>query len=287
MDNLPGGESVSDDVRREGAVEKEYDAVSRQYASKRFIVAYALAYFGLWTALLTPVVVSLAIKVQQVDPQTPARGLSLVLGIGAFLALASNPVFGRLSDRTTLRFGMRRPWLLGGAVAGALALLVIATAQSILAILIGWCIAQLAYNALYAAITALLPDQVPSEQRGRVSGILGVCQPPALVVGTFIAQLGSGTFWMFMGPAALGLVTIAGFVFVLKDDRRQHPAYRPPRYTPREFASSFWVNPRRHPDFGWAFLSRFLFFMAVATLITYQVYYLSGKLGVPTGRFRG
>jgi MFS family permease len=223
-------------------------------------------------------VVSLAIKVQQVDAQTPARSLSLVLGIGAFVALTSNPVFGKLSDRTTSRLGMRRPWLLGGAVAGTLTLLVVATASSIFAILIGWCLAQLAYNAVFAAVTAavtaLLPDQVPS-------GLLGVCQPSALVVGTFLAQLGSGTFWMFMAPAALGLVTVVGLVVALKDDRRKRPGYRPPRYTLREFANSFWVNPRRHPDFGWAFLSRFLLFMGVATLITYQVYYLSERLGMP------
>lgn len=281
MDNFPGGESTGGDIKREEAVERDYPAAPRGYAGRGFITAYALAYFGLWVALLTPVVVSLAIKVQQVDPQTPARSLSLVLGIGAFLALVSNPVFGKLSDRTTSRFGMRRPWLLGGAVAGALALLVVSTAQSTFVVLIGWCLAQLAYNVLYAAITALLPDQVPPGQRGKVSGILGMCQPAALVVGTFLVQLGSGAFWMFMGPAALGLLTVAGLVVVLKNDRRQHPNYRPPRYTLREFVGSFWVNPRRHPDFGWAFLSRFLLFMAVATLITYQVYYLSERLGMP------
>lgn len=282
MDNSPRGES-GDDTRRGEAVERDYYAATQGHADKGFIIAYALAYFGLWTALLTPVVVSLAMKVQQVAPQAPARSLSLVLGVGALLALTSNPVFGKLSDRTTSRFGMRRPWLLGGAVAGTLALLVVATAQSVAVILIGWCLAQLAYNALYAAITSLLPDQVPPGQRGRISGILGMCQPPALVVGTLLAQLVSGTFWMFMGPAAIGLVTVVGLVTVLKGDRRRPPDYRPPRYTWREFASSFWVDPRRHPDFGWAFLSRFLLFMAVATLITYQVYYLSGKLGVPTG----
>ena len=282
MDDFPEGAGACDDTRRGEAVERDYYSAPREYASKGFIVACALAYFGLWAALLTPVVVSLAVRVQQLDPQTPARSLSLVLGIGALFALASNPVFGRLSDRTSSRFGMRRPWLLGGAVAGTLALVVVATAQSIFAILIGWCVAQLAYNALLAAITALLPDQVPSAQRGRISGILGMCQPPALVAGTFLAQLGSSTFWMFMGPAVVALVTAVGLVVFLKDDRRRHPDYRPPRYTLQEFAGSFWVNPRRHPDFAWAFLSRFLLFMAVATLVTYQVYYLSEKLAIPT-----
>ena len=282
MDNFPGRRNAGDNIKREEAVQREHYATPQQYAGKGFITAYALAYFGLWTALLTPGIVSLAIKVQQIAPQTPARSLSLVLAVGAFVALTSNPVFGRLSDRTTSRFGMRRPWLLGGVVAGTSALLVVATAQSVLVILIGWCLAQLAFSAVFAAMVALLPDQVPPGQRGRISGILGICQPPALIVGTFIVQLGSGTFWMFMGPAAVGLVTVVGLVVILKDDRRRRLDYRPPRYTLRKFAGSFWVNPRRHPDFGWAFLSRFLYFIAIATLITYQVYYLSEKLGVPT-----
>jgi MFS family permease len=60
---------------------------------------------------------------------------------------------------------MRRPWLAGGVVIGWLGLLIIALAPNIAVVLLGWCLAQLAYNATLAAITALLPDQVPAEQR--------------------------------------------------------------------------------------------------------------------------
>ena len=47
----------------------------------------------------------------------------------------------------------------------------------------------------------------------------------------------------------------------------------------REFASVFYVNPRKSPDFAWAFTSRFMFVLAYAFLTTYQVYYLLEKLG--------
>jgi hypothetical protein len=33
-------------------------------------------------------------------------------------------------------------------------------------VLAGWCIAELFFNALSAAVAAVLPDQVPSVQRG-------------------------------------------------------------------------------------------------------------------------
>ena len=47
----------------------------------------------------------------------------------------------------------------------------------------------------------------------------------------------------------------------------------------REFASTFYVNPRQTPDFAWVFASRFLVIMAYAFLITFQAYYLLDKLG--------
>ena len=102
--------------------------------------------------------------------------------------------------------------------------------------------------------------------------------------GTFIAQVVSeSVFLMFMAPAAAGVVFVLILATIL-DDRRQSPDYRPPLYTLREFLGSFWVNPVRHPDFGWAWLSRFLLNMAVAMLVTYNVFYLIDHLGMSQER---
>ena len=249
-------------------------------ASATFVAVYALAYLGLWVALLTPVVVTLAVRVQQIDPGGKEGSLALVAGVGALLALVANPFFGHLSDRTTSRFGMRRPWLVGGALTGTLGLAVVSLAQDVPELLLGWCIAQAGLNAVLATLTALLPDQVPTEQRGRVSGLLGMAMSAAIVLGTFLAQaLQGSSFWMFMAPGLLGLVPVLVLAAVLRD-RTLEPGSRA-RYDVREFARGFWVNPARHPDFGWAFLSRFLLFMGVATLLTYQAYYLTDRLRVP------
>ena len=64
-----------------------------------------------------------------------------------------------------------------------------AVAPSISVVLAGWCVAQLSFSALQAALVAVLPDQVPVAQRGTVSGVLGVCVPIASVLGTFLVQL--------------------------------------------------------------------------------------------------
>ena len=208
----------------------------------RFILVYAVAYTGTWVALLTPVLVTIALKIRQLTPDEAAANHSLVLSVGAFFALASNPFFGRLSDLTTSRFGMRRPWLIGGVLGGAAALLMVARAETIPAVLIGWCLAQLSFNAVLAALVAVLPDQVPMEQRGTVAGVLGTCMPLGQLAGTFVVQAVAGsTLAMFMVPALIGAAAILLLACTLVD-RRQGVAQRRARQV-----RWYWVSPRRHP----------------------------------------
>ena len=173
---------------------------------------------------------------------------------------------------------MRRPWMIIGVVGGSLGILVVALAPTIAVVLVGWCIAQLFFNALLAAMVAVLPDQVPVAQRGLVSGALGVCLPLASVAGTFLVQLFTGNqLAMFLVPCAIGGFFVLLFAVSLRD-RRLNRDERP-AWSLREFASTFYVNPLRNPDFAWAFASRFLFVLAYAFLVTYQVYYLLEKIG--------
>jgi MFS family permease len=244
-----------------------------------FISLYTLAYISTCLVFLAPALVSLALKVNSlVGIKEAPNSLALVTGIGALLALFGNPFFGRMSDRTTSRLGMRRPWMVIGLAGGSLGILIVALAPDIPVVLVGWCIAQLFFNALLAAMVAVLPDQVPAEQRGQVAGILGICLPIASVTGTFVVQLFTGSqLAMFLGPCAIGGVFILLFAGTLKD--RQHAAEARSTWSLREFLSTFYVNPRKNPDFAWAFASRFMFVLAYAFLTTYQAYYLLDKIG--------
>ena len=104
-----------------------------------------------------------------------------------------------------------------GLVGGSLGILVVALAPNIPVVLIGWCIAQLFFNALLAAMVAVLPDQVPAAQRGLVSGVLGVCLPIASVSGTFVVQLFTGSrLAMFLVPCAIGGFFVLLFAVTLE-----------------------------------------------------------------------
>ncbi len=263
----------------EGARRACRGAAPSPRVSGGFVALYALAVSGTTLLFLAPQLVTLALKVNAlVGTERAPNVLSLVAGVGALLAMLGNPLFGRLSDRTSSRFGMRRPWMVVGLLGGSVGVLVVALAPNVPVVLLGWCIAQLFFNALLAALIAVLPDQVPPAQRGSVAGVLGICVPLASVAGTFLVRLFTGNHLaMFLAPCAVGGCCVLLFAASL-DDRRLAAADTP-RWSLRELVTTFTIDPRTSPDFAWAFASRFLFVLAYAFLATYQTYYLLDRIG--------
>jgi MFS family permease len=255
------------------------DSVQPNRVGWGFIGLYALSYTGGSLLFLAPLLVSLALKVRDLvgDDAAPSN-LALVAGVGSLLSIVANPLFGRLSDRTTSRWGMRRPWMVTGVAVGAVGTMVIATAPNIGAVLVGWCLCQVFFNATLAAQAAVLADQVPTDQRGVVSGILGLAVPAASVTGTYLVQLfDHSTMLMFAVPCAVGGMAVLLFAWRLRD--RRLDAGDKPAWSLRELASTFYVSPRSNPDFAWAFLSRFLLVTAYAFLVTFQAFFLLTQIG--------
>ena len=244
-----------------------------------FISLFTLAYMSANLVFQAPILVTLPLKVSSLVGIKQAPGsLALIAGVGAFVAMFGNPFFGRMSDRTSSRLGMRRPWMVIGVVGGTLGIAIVSFAPSIPVVLLGWCVAQLFFNAMLASLAAVLPDQIPVAQRGTVAGVLGICLPIAAVSGTYIVKLFTGhQIATFLVPCATGGFFILLFAVVLKD-RHLAKANRP-AWSMREFANTFYVKPRTSPDFAWAFASRFMFLMAYALLATYEAYYLLQKIG--------
>ena len=247
----------------------------------RFIATYALAYASLWLALLTPAMITLALRVRELAAGEVTRSISLVLFVGAVAALISNPLFGALSDRTRSRFGRRRPYLVGGALCGFAALALIGAASSVALVCVGWCLTQLSYNAVLAAMVAIVPDRIPAAQRGTVVGILGVCMPVGQIVGTYLVQLlAANTALALLVPGTIGLVGVLTLAVVLPDtplvgNEPPRPALSAPppsqRTQPPERMS------RR--DFYWAWLSRVFFVMGSIFLQAYQPLLLVDGMG--------
>jgi len=238
-----------------------------------FFIFYSLAVFSTYMLLLTPVTITLAVRISQIDPIGKGAALGSVLSIGALFAIVSNPIAGRLSDRTKSRFGRRRPWIIGGFIVATAALFMIAWTDKFYIILISWCVAQIGGNATLVALISVVADQIPESHRCRVSSIVGMGAGLGVLAGAFIVKLvGTSGMQMFAAPAILGLLAIIIFVCTFRELPTKVRYDQP--LTVNTFLGALWLNPIRYKDFGWAFLSRFLVFFGVATTLSYQVYLL-------------
>jgi MFS family permease len=248
-------------------------------APPRVVATMALAQVGLFFALLTPVLASLAIKVQSlVGPDDAVAALGTVSSAGAVAAFLANPVFGRISDRTTGRFGRRRPWLVTGSLGLTVCLAVIGLAGNLFVIAVAWFVAQALANAALAALMATVADQVPSVQRGKVSGLLGVMQQVGMLGSAYAAQfLGAHLLLLFLVPGLVGFALTTLFAIVLPDRRLPR---RPPSEGLRTALKTFWVSPRKHPDFAWAWVSRFMIILASFLFTTYRLLYMQHELAL-------
>nr|WP_163569271.1 MFS transporter [Fodinicola feengrottensis] len=247
--------------------------------SRPVVWTMAFAQFGLFVALLAPVTVSLAVKTQTlVSGPAAATVNGNVLAVAAFVAMIANPVFGRLSDLTTSRWGRRRPWMVGGGLVFVIALAMVAIAPTVPALLAGWCLAQLAGNAILAPLLATIADQVPEHRRGGVSANVGVMQNIGILVAAYTASLFvHNMVLLFVLPAGFALATVVLYAFVLPD---KVISEWPVISGWLAFAKTFWVNPIRYPDFGYAWISRFLLTLAAFMFISYRVFYLENQIGL-------
>jgi MFS family permease len=239
----------------------------------RFVALLSIASLGLWSAFFTPIQVLLPEQLEQIDAANKILYLSWVTGVGAFVAVVANPLFGALSDRTSLRWGRRNPWTIGCAVAGAVALLGLAQASTVLMVLVGWCLAQACLNGMLASVTAMVPDQVPIEQRGEVSAWAGIPQPLGLVIGVgLVTGVVAGIVAGYAVVAAFVVLAALPLVLFVRDEPL--PREFRPKFAWRPFLAGFYVNPRAHPDFGWAWITRFLVGLGNSTGTLYLLFFL-------------
>ncbi|KRC49621.1 MFS transporter [Leifsonia sp. Root227] len=226
----------------------------------RWIAFFAIAWLGVWMAQLAPIQKLLPDQVQkQLDTTYWVDNVvvfGIISGISGVCAIIAYPLTGALSDRTTSRFGRRRPWIAGGAVVFAVSLILLGLQTSIVGIGVFWSLALTGFCILTAALTATISDQVPVGQRGYVSGWISAPQAIGIILGvSLVTYVFVGALFGYTAMAVLLLVLVLPFLF-LPD--AVLPAHLRQKMTFRGIIESLWISPREHPDFGWTLLSRVL-----------------------------
>lgn len=243
-----------------------------------FIAAYTLAQIGAFVSFMPLFQVLLPLKAEAIDPANKALLLSQVAFYGALVASVANLLAGAISDRTTSRFGRRRPWMVVGSLGAAVAYLLIMAAKTPMALIGGVVLFQLTFNLMFSALVAVLPDRVPDNEKGRVAAFLSLGNPIGTMAGAvLIGGLLVTEFTRYLAIALVLLITLAPFVLKLDDKPLARDA-RPP-FKLGAFIAALWVNPRKHPDFAFAWLGRFMVLVALSLVQGYMLYFLQDAIG--------
>jgi MFS family permease len=143
-----------------------------------------------------------------------------VSAAGNLFALVAPILAGWLSDRTSSRWGRRRPWIVAGTAVNLLGLGLLAVAGSQLTLAFAYMLVQLTFNLAGGAYAAVIPDVVPQADRGRASGLLGMMNALGAVIGLAAVTATLAVFHetrtgVVIGYAAVAVVLLATTVVTL------------------------------------------------------------------------
>ncbi len=158
------------------------------------LLNFCIGFFGLQFAWQMRIILS--------GPLTESFGASpLLFGLiwlaGPFTGIVVQPIIGALSDNTETPFGRRLPYLMGGAILGAIGLFLLPNSQNIaslfgenapwwsalfIAAIMIWVI-DACVNAAQGPYRALIPDNIPREQHALANSYLSF----AIGLGSVIA----------------------------------------------------------------------------------------------------
>ena len=245
---------------------------------RKTITLVLIAAAGMYIMMLT-LSTALSLRIAAIAPDTKETSLSLAVSMAALLQLVLIPLGGALSDRTTSRFGRRRPWIVGMLALALVCMAMIGAVASIPVIvvsyIVGISVAQLAFSS-YAVIPV---EGVPDNMRGKVMGLMGMFGALAMSAGSYLAAALVGVpFFMMTAPVLLAIVCSLPLIFLYKD-----PAKAKADVPALDIAALFKnliVDPRKHPDFGWVWLARFLAGVAMTGMFTYFIYFMIDGLGL-------
>ncbi|MDN5724867.1 MAG: MFS transporter [Propionibacteriales bacterium] len=262
------------------------DKIIGQSQGPQFLPLFVLAWFGVNLAVAAMMGAAIPKAMLFLDEVNKEENTAMITAIGGVAVMIITPLFGRLSDRTMTRWGMRKPWMLGGLVVGLGGVIVLALAASIPMMIIGWVIVQVGFGATAMAQHALLAAQIPTRIRARVAAAVGVASGiSTIAAAAIVAGLPNDAqpLW-FLVPGAIGTLCALFLIIGYRDAVRTEPA---PALSLSEVLSTYWLDPVRYRDFFWAWACRFLVTMSIFTVSLFLLFLIVDVLKVPKEQASG
>ena len=246
---------------------------------RRLLGWYGVAFFGMWLTIGATHSIFIPLQVQALDPASKAANLAVVATLGALAGMVAQPIAGLLSDRTRNRRGRRAPWLLVGALVTAGGLVAQGGVGGMVGITGVYVLVNVSLNCYFGPLSAVMPDRVPRGVRGVFSAVSGLGVLFGVLGGQILGSVLADH--LVAGYCVLAVViVVAGVGFVARnpDHDSTHLPVEPMRWT--ALLRTFWVSPRRHPDFAWGFAGRLLTLLGFYLVSTFQLFLLQDYVGL-------
>ncbi len=248
-----------------------------------------------WQALLAIVIPSMVVKF--LGDANKDVNLAMVVGWGTLVAVVVNPLVGAVSDYATFRMGRRRPFLLFGTALNVVVLVLFAfssywfsSTALLLTFIVLFLLLQFTNNLANSPWSAIIADNVPTQQRGFTAGFFGLFSILGTAVGSVVAGIivnKNDALPVYHNEIVkiFLLIAVVQTVFVVYTALTVKETPLPPEKHSRlqvgAFLRRFFFKPTTYPDLSWVLLARLLVMMGIWGIFYFLQYYFDDVLGGP------
>jgi len=193
-------------------------------------------YFALTarSQVLTPLVVPLLVQ-QFMGNETKGTSYGNIRLYSLMIALLVQALMGMISDRSTSKWGKRKPFILAGTILETFIFIGIGVIAATLEGAVGYWVlfaaiilSMVASNTAHAAAQGLIPDLVPDEKRGVFSGIKAFFELPApLIFVSFVISkmVEKGDLWAAMITLIVVMLLCMGLTLFVREKKQKIAPY--------------------------------------------------------------
>jgi len=183
--------------------------------------------------VLTPLVIPLLVQ-QFVGEANKGTYVGILRLWALMIAILVQTLMGIVSDRSTLRWGRRRPFIFVGAVAEVFVLALMGLTAGLEGMTGLWTLfalyvlSMISSNIGHAATQGLIPDLVPDAMRGRFSGVKTLFDLPlpvifvSFVIGKLVA---SGNLWGALFALIAVLIVCMAIAMLAPETPQKQPPF--------------------------------------------------------------
>ena len=248
-----------------------------------------------WQALLAIVIPSMVAKF--FGDADKDINLAMVVVWGTLAAVVVNPMIGAVSDYATFRMGRRRPFLLFGTLLNVIVLVLFAfssywfsSTALLLTFIVLFFLLQFSNNLANSPWSAIIADNVPTQQRGFTAGFFGLFSLLGTILGSVVAGIivnkhdsfpvyQNEIVKIFLLIAVVQIVLVLYTAITVKETPL--PPERHVRLQVGSFLRKFFFKPTTYPDLSWVLLARLLMMMGIWGVFYFLQYYFDDVLGGP------